>query len=240
MIVIDSRNGTVQSTNWSGYAITGASGSVSNAVASWTVPSVKCPSGQTSYSSFWVGIDGFTSRTVEQTGTDSDCRFGVATYYAWYEFFPRASKVIAAIVVHPGDEMMASIVFNGGSSFTDSITDVTTGATFAVTGSVSGALRSSAEFIAEAPVVCRLIFCKLAPLANFGTVGFGQVNTGVTSPVNCVATIGGVTGSIGSFGSAVQQITMIGQSSLHPVKASPSALSSDGTSFTITWFLKGP
>ena len=45
-----------------------------------TVPS----GGSTAYSSFWVGIDGFSSSSVEQMGTDSDVVNGIPTYYAWY------------------------------------------------------------------------------------------------------------------------------------------------------------
>src|SRR5690348_12236358 len=61
------------STNWSGYAVTGPNGSVSSVQGSWIVPSVTCAKHSATYSSYWVGIDGFSSGTVEQTGTDSDC-----------------------------------------------------------------------------------------------------------------------------------------------------------------------
>src|SRR5215831_3494434 len=74
--IIHQRHGhQVSSTNWSGYAITGAKGSVSDVRASWVVPSIvgQCPSTD-QYSSFWVGIDGYSSNTVEQIGTDSDCQ----------------------------------------------------------------------------------------------------------------------------------------------------------------------
>src|SRR5262245_7033344 len=57
------------SSNWSGYAVTG--GRYTSVSASWTEPSVSCSG--TAYSSFWVGLDGDTSGTVEQTGTDADC-----------------------------------------------------------------------------------------------------------------------------------------------------------------------
>src|SRR5438105_3519625 len=83
------RDGASSSTNWAGYAVTGAAGSVSNVRGSWIVPAATCAAGETSYSSFWVGIDGFNSGSVEQTGTDSDCRNGVPTYYAWTEFYPK-------------------------------------------------------------------------------------------------------------------------------------------------------
>src|SRR6266852_9847638 len=104
-------DGSFTSTNWSGYAVTGASGSVSDAKGSWTVPAIQgtCPS-TNQYSSFWVGIDGFSSGTVEQTGTDSDCQNGSPTYYAWYEFYPKPSFIASGITVHPGDVIKAEVV----------------------------------------------------------------------------------------------------------------------------------
>jgi hypothetical protein len=61
--VRDGRHST--STNWSGYASTGTT--YNDVKGSWTQPTASCSSGQTAYSSFWVGIDGDTTNTVEQT-----------------------------------------------------------------------------------------------------------------------------------------------------------------------------
>ena len=44
------------------------------------------------YAAFWVGLDGYTSKSVEQLGTDSDCtNVNSPSYYAWYEMYPAAS-----------------------------------------------------------------------------------------------------------------------------------------------------
>src|SRR5437870_4998940 len=64
---------TVYSTNWSGYAAeTNLTAPAANAVTavsgSWVVPQVTGSS--TGYSSVWVGIDGYSSATVEQIGTE--------------------------------------------------------------------------------------------------------------------------------------------------------------------------
>ncbi len=224
--------GSFQSTNWSGYAVTATSGSVTNAKGSWKVPTIVGTCSSTNqYSSFWVGIDGFNSGTVEQTGTDSDCQNGVPTYYAWYEFYPHPAFVINSLTVHPGDIISAQVNFNG-KSFTTTITDTTTGQSFSTSARVHSAQRSSAEWIAEAPSSSGGIL----PLANFGAVSFGTDTTGVSS--TCFATVNGVTGAIGSFGSNVQSITMVTNSGV--VKAQPSSLSSDGTSFSVTWKSSGP
>jgi hypothetical protein len=209
------------STNWSGYAVTGLRSSVSYVNGSWIVPTVTA-SATNAYSSFWVGIDGYSSGTVEQIGTDSDWVSGVATYYAWYEFYPKTSHTISTITVHAGDVMYAEVQYSSGS-FTVSITDTNTGQSFSTSAKVPSAQRSSAEWIAEAPSSGGVL-----PLANFGTVYFGNKYTGIST---CYATVGGVTDDIGSFGSAVQEITMVDSSGL--TNAEPSSLMKGGNSFYI-------
>ncbi len=216
-------NDSVTSTNWSGYAVTGPSGSTSDAKGSWIVPAIQGACTSTNqYSSFWVGIDGYNSGTVEQTGTDSDCQGGSPVYYAWYEFYPKPSFLINGLTVHPGDHMTAE-ASSSGRSFVVTITDTTTGASFTKSARVNSAQRSSAEWIAEAPSSGGVL-----PLANFGTVSFSS----------CDATISGTTGTIGSFGSNVHQITMV--TSGGATKASPSALSGSGDSFSVRWVSSGP
>lgn len=226
------RDPSSNSTNWSGFAVTAGSGAVSDAKGSWIVPTIQGSCTSTNqYSSFWVGIDGFNSGTVEQTGTDSDCQNGAPTYYAWYEFYPHPSFLISGLAIHPGDHISADVVF-ANRRFTTTITDVTTGLSFSTSAKVNSAQRSSAEWIAEAPSSGGIL-----PLANFGTVYYGTDNTGVAS--TCFATINGATGAIGSFASSsIQSITMVTSSGA--VKAQPSALSTDGTSFSVKWVSSGP
>ena len=54
------------SSNWSGYAIETNPGDVSKVSGTWKVPAVTGSS--TAYSAYWVGIDGYSSSTVEQSG----------------------------------------------------------------------------------------------------------------------------------------------------------------------------
>ncbi len=224
------------STNWAGFVVEGPFGSVSDVRGSWIVPAIQgaCPA-TNAYSFEWIGIDGWGSSTVEQTGTESDCVKGVATYAAWYEFFPASSHVLTKLVIQPGDTMSAEVVFSGGR-FTVSITDVTTGASFTRTKQDSKALRVSAEWIAEAPSSGGGIL----PLADFGTVPFGADYTDVAS--TCTATVGGTSGTIGALDALgsylVLSLTMVAESGAP--KAVPSALSSDGTSFTVAWAAAGP
>jgi hypothetical protein len=221
--LVDHNDGTVTTENWSGYAVTGTD--FTKAEASWIVPSVTCKSGD-QYAVFWVGIDGYTSSTVEQTGTEATCTGTTAKYTAWYEFCCTEPIItITSMAVQPGDKMSASVVYSSSTEeFTVAITDERTGKSFSKSKKVSGAKRSSAEWIAEAPSDGTIL-----PLADYGTVLFGADNTGITG--NCNATDSATNGNIGAF-STIEEITMEKKS----VKESiPSALSSDGTSFSVTW-----
>jgi len=220
-------DGTVESSNWSGYAVTGSSFTV--AKGSWVVPSVNCNQTPNSYSAFWVGIDGYASDSVEQTGTISQCSGSRAEYYAWYEFYPNPSYEITSVPVSPGNVISASVTFNGGSSFTTTVTNETTGHSYSKTANVRGAARSSAEWIAEAP--CCTSSGGILPLSDFGTAYFGKDYTSVSS--TNYATDSSTSGPISAFGSNVEQIIMTGNSG--DDKAVPSPLTSDGTSFDVVW-----
>lgn len=215
------------STNWSGYAVTGSS--FTSAKASWTVPSVNCSKTPNTYSSFWVGVDGWTSSTVEQTGTDSDCNGTSPSYYAWYEFYPKGSVLISGVPVSPGNKMSADVTYSG-TEFTITITNESTGKTYSKSSRVSSAKRSSAEWIAEAP--CCTNGGGILPLSDFGTVDFGEDYTDVSG--TNYATDSSISGQISAFGSAVNEAIMV-NGTTGADEAVPSALSSDGTSFTVAW-----
>jgi len=208
------------SSNWSGYAVTAPTGSVTDVDGAWTVPTVESSGSTNAWSSFWVGIDGYSSNTVEQIGTDSDWQNGKAVYYAWYEFYPKPAFLIKSVPINPGDIISAKAQYTG-NKFTVTITDTTTGKTFSTTAKVQRAQRTSAEWIAEAPWSGGVL-----PLANFGTVYFS----------GCYAAINGATGSISSF--SYDAITMTTSSGV--IKAQPSTLDSTGTSFSVTWKSAGP
>jgi hypothetical protein len=136
------------SSNWSGYAKTGT---FTRATGAWVVPSV-ARSGKPTYSSQWVGIDGFNNGSLIQTGTEADFYNGSAHYGAWWEILPAAETVIPSITVHPGDRMSASITKGSGSSWTITISDTTTGKAFTTVQNYTGP-GTSAEWIEEAPSV---------------------------------------------------------------------------------------
>ncbi len=159
-----SANATSTSTNWSGYAATGSG--FTSVSTTFAQPAVDCTKGD-GYSSFWVGLDGYNSNSVEQTGTEADCSGGVASYSAWYEMYPKY-PVTYRDAVRPGDSISESVTYASGS-FTLTIADSTRGWSHSVTKKLRSAKRSSAEVIAEAPYSGGVL-----PLADFGTVSFAN------------------------------------------------------------------
>jgi hypothetical protein len=197
------------SSNWSGYAVDGSN--ATTVTGTWIQPTAKCAPRENSWSSPWVGIDGDTDNTVEQTGTDSDCVNGKPYYYAWYEMYPK-SAVIVPLAVNPGDTITGTVSY-GGSSFTLSLEDTTTGAPqFSVTQPSKKPARSSVEWIVEGP--------SNGLLSDFGTVAF----SGASATIN-----GHSAASLGALGA--YPITM---ETGGAVRAAPSAISGR-SAFTDTW-----
>jgi peptidase A4-like protein len=194
------------SSNWSGYAATG--GGFTSVTSTWQQPTASCTSA-TTYSSFWVGLDGDGSSTVEQTGTSADCSGGTPRYYAWYEMYPKY-PVNLSLAIRAGDSITGTVTVTGNGRYTLHIHNNTTGGDFSTTQKGHGS-NYSAEAIAEAPSSRSGVL----PLTNFGTVNFSG------TLVNGQA--------IGNFNP--DPIDMVSGST---TKAHTSALSG-GTSFSVAW-----
>jgi hypothetical protein len=218
-------DGTVESGNWSGYAVTGVD--FTNAKGSWKVTKVDCAKTPNSYVVAWVGIDGYSDKTVEQTGTLVYCDDTKPYYYAWYEFYPLNDiQTIKNFVAAPGDVIDASINY-ANDEFTLTITNETTGKTFSKTGKQT-AKRTSAEWIVEAPSS----ESGVLPLADYGTMSFGDDYTDVTG--TNTASDSRFTGPISDFGSKnIKQIVMVSSSDTE--ESVPTKLTTDGSSFKVTW-----
>jgi hypothetical protein len=191
-----------------------------------------------------MGSDPSSSSTsdtsLEQAGTEADCdASGSASYSAWYELVPSA-PVTVSMAVHPGDHITSKVTVDGGN-VTIQLNDSTTGGSFEKTLQVSSADVSSAEWIAEAPSTCSqgVSDCTPLPLADFGTAQFSGASATTTD---------GHTGTVSDSDwqtAAVQlspgasdqgfgaQFTSYGSS--NSAGATPSSLSSDGSSFSIAY-----
>src|SRR5690348_5467375 len=155
-----------RSQNWSGYAAHARS--YKKISASWVQPTAHCTASRT-FSSFWVGLDGYNSNTVEQTGSEADCSSGHAKYSGWYEMYP-AFPVNFSNPVHPGDHFTGSVTFTGSGHYTLVLKDTTKGWSHTIKKTLASATNASAEVIAEAPSSSSGIL----PLTNFGTVHFSN------------------------------------------------------------------
>ncbi|HEU5477799.1 MAG TPA: G1 family glutamic endopeptidase [Gaiellaceae bacterium] len=196
------------SSNWSGYAVTG--GRYTSVSASWTQPAVDCSVTPTGWSSFWVGLDGDGTSTVEQTGSEADCSSGTAVYSAWYEMYPKFPKNYSNIV-RAGDHFTASVTTDGRGNFSLYLADTTQGWSHTASAKLRSAKLGSAEVIAEAPSSSGGVL----PLADFGTVGF----SGATANNTSFSSLSGL-----------DRIDMVSGST---TKASTSSIS--GGSFSVTW-----
>ena len=110
------REGT--SLNWSGYAIETSlakpeSNAVSDVAGGWTVPTAVASTSRNTYSSAWVGIDGYSDNTVEQIGTEQDWTPRGASYYAWFEMYPNYAYEIVGFPVYPRDMIAAQVQYLG-------------------------------------------------------------------------------------------------------------------------------
>jgi hypothetical protein len=215
---------------WAGYAVTGKD--FTQVQGSWIVTAVDCTKTPNTDSSEWVGIDGWTSNTVEQIGTDADCNGKTPFYYVWYEFYPLNTIVINNVSIAPGDKFSGSVTYEGENEYTVSITNDTTGQSFSKEVAFKGAdgsgvpPRNSAEWIEE---------MDGNELSDFGVDSFGEFYTGVSGGTD-VATDSSISGGIDVFGSAVQKsISTKNGTSGGKDTAVPSTLASDGSSFTVTW-----
>lgn len=230
-LIMGPTNATQYSSNWAGYAASGSRGTFTAVSASWTVPAVSgtfCSSNPNSYSSFWVGLDGYGSNSVEQIGTDSDC-LGTdgttPTYSAWYEMYPKGPDTFT-YDVKPGDVITASVTSGTArGSFDLTLTDTRNDSqVFSETFNKTfrGAKHASVEAIAERPAFNLGPF-GFTTLANFGQVPFTNVKVNFDPQTPA----GGH--PIGYYNP--DSFTM--QSLSGATLAYPSALTSGG--FTVTW-----
>ena len=194
------------SSNWSGYAVSGAS--FSSVSGGWTQPAATCASGSSS-AAFWVGLGGNadTSQALEQIGTSSDCSAnGTASYSVWYELVP-ASSVPIELKIAAGNKVWASVKVNG-TKVTLTFKNLTRNTSFTKT------------------------LTSQVTLTNFGKITFTQAlataggHTGSVSDQLWTATPIELQSfsNFGPFASA-------GSSA----QAAPAGLASKGSSFTVTY-----
>jgi len=229
------------SSNWAGYAVASSDPTApvtfTTVSGSWVQPAATCTGGQPSYSAFWVGLGGLAtgSQALEQIGTESNCTAGgSATYAVWYELVPAAS-VPVKLKLFPGNRVSASVTVSG-QLVTVQLKNLTRKTSFTKRLTMAAPDVSSAEWIAEAPSACSNSGqCTTLPLANFGTISFTSAK----------ATVAGYAGTISDAAWSPTAIDLQGSvggffgrrfgAMATAAGATPGDLSSDGSSFSVTW-----
>jgi hypothetical protein len=216
------RAGTVDSLNWSGYAVTPSS-PVTAVSSTFTVPTAGLvPPG---FAATWAGIGGFVSGSqdliqagVGEQSFPDDPVLG-PQYYAWYELLPASETPLTNCsgdpncTVTPGDQVTVNITQGSGSNWNISMTDANKWS-WSQTVPYSSS-RSSAEWIQEAPTL--LVAQTL--MAPVGTVHFGPTST---------FTAGGSSQTIAQGGPTE---VVLGTGVVN--EATPSGLAADGQSFNV-------
>ncbi|MEY2468907.1 MAG: hypothetical protein QOF21_1605 [Actinomycetota bacterium] len=201
----DERRTRATDPQWSGYVSVGRT--FNEVSARFVVPSVSCPEPNMN-ASFWVGLDGFDTPTVEQIGVEALCRDGSPRYSAWWQAYPRASEPLD-LVVEPGDEITVRVAVRA------------TGVSFELRNRTS--LRSfektvgAAATFASAEVIAEQSGATQGPLSNFGEVVFYD------------ATVDGE-----PVGQAKPRAVVMSDASDSP-RIALSPLAAAGDSFAVTW-----
>lgn len=212
----------VRVSHWSGYIVDldvqNRSLGVQSVSASWIVPSITYTENNT-YSSAWVGIDGYGESKLIQAGTEHQCENGEIEYFAWYELLPQTIITIKTLQIQPGDRITTSITLqdDATSTWLITVTDETEGKSFQKTVQYVSP-RKSAEWIVERPLVSG----EISTLADFGQ----------TTLTDCQTTINGVTGFIGNF--TYTPAVMLDTNTDSDLVA-VSKLNNGGSSFTVTY-----
>jgi len=224
------KNGTYQTENWAGYAVTGRGGkTIPQVNDDFTIPSINCAnstigSSGYAYVSDWAGLDGLVDATVEQEGIDAYCTSTSSppAYLAWYEMYPNPPVAFTG-TVNPGDAITVETE-RVGANYVLTFDDVTTASGFTTTQpcpSGSTCYDNSAEVITEDP--------GGAVAGGIDLADFGMDNqTGILAH-----TYNGLRGSFGTCTYWTQQTVEMFDPSNHQM--APLSTMYGAQSFNVTW-----
>ncbi|WP_051967502.1 G1 family glutamic endopeptidase [Kitasatospora mediocidica] len=131
---------------WGGYVAQGSG--FQSISGSWTMPQIQCNTSNDLFAP-WVGIDGYGSQTVEQTGVQADCSSGSPVLSGWYEMYPAPPQFFND-PVSAGDSFTGTVTTDGSGTYSLALTDNTQGWT-ENTQQQLDAQNVSAEAVIESP-----------------------------------------------------------------------------------------
>ncbi|WP_158543390.1 G1 family glutamic endopeptidase [Dyella psychrodurans] len=164
---------TVTSGNWGGAAQSDSTHNFTSVGAIFNIPTSVTCSSTSNLVAEWVGLNGYSNGTVQQTGVAISCATGAPTFQAWYEMYPAPPVYIstATYPISPGDHIIGSVTNNNGS-YTLAIWNYSKNWSFSTTQQSSQTTASSAEAIVEVP--------SGATNPNYGNIPYGAMTGNVT------------------------------------------------------------
>jgi len=167
---------------WAGYLE--APGTVTEASASWVVPSLTCPSTGNTFSSTWVGVGGFTGGALLQAGMYDNCLDGIQVHGAFGEEYPGSTDSYS-LYIRAGDTVTATVQ-DTATGWEADVSDDSTGAEEVGTAAdFTGG--TSAEWDIEAYGL------PTYPLSNFESETFTDltVNGSAAAPTEALELVAG-------------------------------------------------
>lgn len=212
----------LSSSNYSGYGAQLPGTAITSVTGSWVQPTAHCNGTETSAAAIWVGIDDGGLRDLEQVGTEALCHAGSSrpAYIAWYEMYPLPQVAVTDVI--PGDRYTASVT-KRGDVWTLTLKDTRTGDAF-TTDETRASEAVQALWVVEAP--SRVLSdgaLRILPLASFARI----------TMTGCLAVAGGTRRVVADPHWAHYRFDM--RTGSNVAKATTSALTHAGTSFTSTW-----
>ncbi len=210
--------GTQESSNWSGYVVTPATGSpkYTSITGSWIVP--KASGSASSLGSQWIGLGGVNSSDLLQMGTIEQFQRNREVVTLFWEQLPDAAQNLVTVPV--GSHITATISTQDGTdySLTFQVVEpngqtVTQNVSTTLSSEYAAGIGTSAEWISEDPSTAN---GGLYPLANTGSVEFTDAMAN-NAPINVAS-------------NQVQPLALVDSS--REVRIAPTTLYPDGTSFS--------
>ena len=214
--------------NWGGYVDHyAANNTFASVQGDFTEPPCNSTISNT-YECSWVGLGGYTSARLVQSGTEVDKINGSASYYAWYEYLGNGVGVneitLPSLNVRAGDKIHILVSFESANNQLNCyVADNTSGTSQSVVVNLSAGTYydgSTAEWIDERPTVNG----SYSALTNYGSNSWTNCQAYLTSSSTWQA--------LGSL--TYDQVTMVQYPDCSYALSQPNALSST-TSFTDFW-----
>ncbi|OKL63329.1 hypothetical protein UA08_01732 [Talaromyces atroroseus] len=169
-------SGTFYFPSWAGAYLN--TSDVTSATGTFTVPTISVPPGGDSSTNYcgcaWVGIDGVTNLcdgALMQAGVDWCIQDGVASYSAWYEWWPaEAQQFWDDVTVSAGDVITVSVTASSTTGGSTTLENTSNGQSASYTW--SGESPDLCEVTAEWIVEDFTIGDGMVAFADYGSVTF--------------------------------------------------------------------